>query len=144
MKRVSLSFVAAAGIAILLLAGCSGQAGLEVFDRAATPEDSLPAAVTLPTEVNRDSSRLLATKDSVRYFAVQSDDARTTCVAIFPSDEDLDWHAGCGGTTGSGEIVKVSSAKGPFSTILLGDHSDTGKIESGWTRIADNVLVADR
>lgn len=143
MKRRSFPLIAVVGIAGLLLTGCSGQAGLEALKRDATPEDSLPSSLSLPAEVDRDSSRLLATKDGVRYFAVQSDDARTTCMAVVPPDEN-DWHVGCGGTTTSAEIVKVSSAKGPYSTILLGDDSDTGKIESGWIKIADNVLVSDR
>lgn len=144
MKRRSSPFIAVAGIASLLLTGCSGQAGLNALQRDATPEDSLPSSITLSEDVNRDSSRLLATKDGVRYFAVQSDDARTTCVAVVPSDEENDWHVGCGETRNYGEIIKVSSAKGPYSTILLGDDSDTGNIESGWIKIADNVLISDR
>ncbi|AIY00202.1 hypothetical protein ART_0603 [Arthrobacter sp. PAMC 25486] len=37
----------------------------------------------------------------------------------------------------------MSSLKGSLSTILLGDDSETGKLEPGWTKIADNILVAD-
>lgn len=143
MKRRSFPYIAVVGIAGLLLTGCSGQAGLKALQRDATPEDALPSSITLSEDVNRDSSRLLATKDGVRYFAVQSDDARTTCVAVVPPDEN-DWHVGCGETRNSGEIINVSSAKGPYSTILLGDESDTGKIESGWIKVSDNVLVSDR
>lgn len=144
MKHFSLRFVGAAGIVLVLLTGCSGQAGLKVLDRAATVEDALPAIVPLPDQVNRDSARLLASKDGVQYFAAQSDDARTTCMALVPPGDASDSHVGCGDTKSAGEIVNMSSSEGAFSTILLGDDSDTGKIESGWIKIADNILIAER
>ncbi|MHA7305116.1 hypothetical protein ACX80E_07710 [Arthrobacter sp. TMN-49] len=140
---MSLPLAAAAGIAVLILSGCSGQAGLKALDRAATPEDKMPAIVSLPEGVNSDSIRLLTTKDGVRYFAAQSDDARTACVAVVPTDV-AGSHVGCGNGAGSGEIVTVSGMSGAFTTRLLADGSDTGKLESGWTKVTDNILVIDR
>lgn len=143
MNRVSLQLSAVAGIAILLLAGCSGQTGLKALDRTATPEDTLPAAVTLPNKVDRDSSRLLATRDGVQYFAAESDDAKTTCLAVVPAGKEPGWHVGCTESNGPGQIALGSGSNGELSTILLLDGSDTGKLESGWTKIADNILVSD-
>lgn len=143
MKLAPYSLVVAAGLAALLLSGCSAESGLRALDRAAAPEDILPSFVTLQEHVDRDSSRLLATRDGVRYFALQSDDARTTCLAVVPPGEGPDWQVGCSDTRRSGEIVNMSSLKDQLSTILLGDDSDTGKIEPGWTKIEDNVLVFD-
>ncbi|MGP9503076.1 hypothetical protein ACT3TS_12785 [Specibacter sp. AOP5-B1-6] len=143
MKRVSFPLVVAAGLAAILLSGCSGESGLKALDSAATPDDTLPAFVSLQEQVDRDSSRLLATRDGVRYFALQSDDARTTCLAVVPPGEGPDWQVGCSDARRSGEIVNMSSSKEQLSTILLGDDSDTGKLEPGWTKIADNILVLD-
>lgn len=146
MTRASVSLVTAAGMAILLLSGCSGPAEIKALERAATPEDALPAFVTVQESANRDTSRLLVTKDGVRYFVIQSDDARTTCLARVPAGEAPNWLVGCGDTKNPGEIVNISSnisPEGPVSTILLGDDSDTGKIESGWTKISDNILISN-
>lgn len=143
MKRLSFPSFVVAAIAVLLLGGCSEESGLKALDRAATPEDVLPSFVTLQEQVDRDSSRLLAARDGVRYFALESEDARTTCLAVVPSGAHPAWQLGCSDTRRSGEIVNMSAAKESLSTILLGDDSDTGKIESGWTKISDNILVLD-
>lgn len=143
MKRESVPICAAAGILVLVLAGCSAPAGLRALDRDDSPQDALPAIVNVPADVNRNSSRLLATRDGVQFFALQSDDARTTCLATVSPGTVPDWHVGCGLTTRSGEIIKMASRNGSLSTILLGDDSDTGKLEPGWSKIADNILVAD-
>ncbi|PYI38085.1 hypothetical protein CVS30_11910 [Arthrobacter psychrolactophilus] len=142
MKKLPL--VMAVGITALLLSGCSGQTGLTSLDRAANSEDVLPAFITLQDFIKRDSSRLLVTHDDVRYFGLQSEDARTTCVAVVPPGEASSWHLGCGDTRSSGEIVRVSGLSGAFSTILQGDDSDTGAIESGWTQISDNILIGEK
>ncbi|WP_449373140.1 hypothetical protein [Arthrobacter psychrolactophilus] len=129
MKKAPL--VIAAGIAALVLSGCSGQSGFKALDRAATPDDALPASITLEDSMNRDSSRLLVTDDGVQYFALQSDDARTTCVAVVPPGEASEWHLGCGDTRSSGEIIKISGPSGAYSTILQGDDSAAGTVQSG-------------
>ncbi|MDJ0317375.1 MULTISPECIES: hypothetical protein [Arthrobacter] len=144
MKLLSFPLVMAASIAVLLLSGCSAESGLKALDRAATTEDALPAFVTMQEQVDRDSSRLLATRDGVQYFALQSEDAKTTCLAVVLPDADDEWQVGCSDTKRSGDIVSMSSLKGSLSTILLGDDSDTGKLEPGWTKIADNILVSAR
>lgn len=99
--------------------------------------------MNLEEEVDRDSSRLLATRNGVRYFAVESDDARTICLAVVPPDQDPEWQVGCSEARRSGEIVNLSSSINQLSTILLADDSDTGKLEPSWTKIADNILVSD-
>lgn len=144
MKRLSFPLVTAASLAVLLLSGCSSESGLKALDRPVTTDDALPAFVTLNEEVDRDSSRLLATRDGVRYFGLQSEDARTTCLAVVPPGQDLGGQVGCSDGRRSGEIVNMSSSVDRLSTILLADDSDTGKLEPGWTKIADNILVFDR
>ena len=142
MKKSPL--VIALGITALLLGGCSGRAGLTALDRAASSEDVLPAFITLQDSIKRESSRLLVTHDDVRYFGLQSDDVGTTCVAVVPPGEASSWHLGCGDTRSSGEIVRMSGPSGAFATILQGDDSDTGAIESGWTQISDNILIGEK
>lgn len=142
MKRMSLSIVAAAGIAILLLSGCSGQTSIKALDRDATADDALPAFVTAPNPANTETARLLATRDGVRYFVSESDDSLTACLAIVPPGDSPSWHMGCGSNNGSDTIVELYGEGGAVAT-LLADDADTGKIEAGWTKIADNILISD-
>lgn len=142
MKRSSVSLATTAGLALLLLSGCSGQAGIKALDRDATPEDALPAFITVPDPANRETARLLATRDGVRYFVAESDDSKTACLAVVPPGESPNWFVGCGPNTGAGQIIESGGA-GVSSARLLADDSDTEKLESGWTKITENILVLD-
>lgn len=141
MTRAAFSLVAA-GIAALLLSGCSGQLGITALDRDALPEDALPAFVTVPEPANQETARLLATRAGVRYFVAESDDSTTACLAVVPPGEPPNWFVGCGPNTGTGQIIESSGAGVP-STRLLADGSETGKLEPGWTKVTDNILVQD-
>jgi outer membrane murein-binding lipoprotein Lpp len=143
MARCSIPILAAVFGAAVLLSGCSGQVGLKALDRASTPDDKLPAGVTLQNDMNADSVRLLATKDGVKYFAAENADATIACVAVVPPGDAPRWIAGCGSLNTSGRIVEVSGLGGAPSTTLVADGFDTRKLESGgWTKVADNILVS--
>ncbi|WP_427017501.1 hypothetical protein ACQCSX_02440 [Pseudarthrobacter sp. P1] len=145
MRRYPVPLIAAVIGASLLVGGCSSQAGLKVLDRASTPEDKLPAGVTLPQEVNADSARLLATKDDVKYFAAENDDVTVACVAVVPPGDVPQWIAGCSGLNVTGRIVEVSGLGGASSTMLVTDGFDTRALElDGWAKLTENILVAGR
>ena len=150
MKRLPLPLVSAASIAVLLLGGCSGQTGLsgqvelKALDRPATAEDTLPAMVKLPEGMNVETTRLLVTHEGVQYFATESDDSRTACLAVVPVGGNAGWITGCNGGDNNGEIIMVSGHKGALPTKLVTDGFDSGTLESsGWIKIADNILVSD-
>lgn len=124
MKWSAVSLVTASGLALLLLSGCSGPTGIKALDRDATPEDALPTFIAVPDPVNRETARLLATSDGVRYFVAESDDSKTACLAVVPPGEPPNWFVGCGQNTGPGEITESTGA-GMSSTRLLADDSDT-------------------
>lgn len=140
MKSTPLSFFAAAGLAVVLLSSCSSETGIKALDRAATAEDALPAFVTVAEPANPETARLLASHENIRYFILESDDSRTACLAIIPPGESPDWQVGCSENRGPGKIVELGKA-GEATGILLGDGSDTGKIDTGWTQITDNILI---
>ena len=156
MKRLSLPLVAAAGVAVLLLGGCSGQTGpaeqtaptaqveLKALDRPATAEDTLPDMVKLPADVNVETTRLLVTHEGVQYFATESDDSTKACLAVVPVGGNDGWITGCNGGNNNGEIIMVSGHEGALPTKLVADGFDSGTLESnGWIKIAENILVSD-
>lgn len=142
MNHVPIRLAAGLMITAFLLTGCSGQTGIKALDRDATSEDALPAFVTVPDPANRDTARLLATRDGVRYFIAESDDSQTACLAVVPPGDSPGWHAGCGQNTGPGKILELQGAGGATAT-LLADDSDPGKPEPGWTKLTENILVPD-
>ncbi|MDJ0318566.1 hypothetical protein, partial [Arthrobacter antibioticus] len=95
-----------------------------------------------PEPVNGETARLLATRDGVRYFVAESDDSKTACLAVVPPGEPPSWFVGCGPNTGTGQIVESAGA-GVSSARLLADGSDTAKLEPGWTKVTENILVLD-
>lgn len=140
MKFARVRFSAGLMATALLLAGCSGQAGIKALDRDATADDVLPAFVIVPEPANAETARLLATRNGIQYFAVQSDDLKTACLAVVQGDESTSWQMGCGQNNGSGKILDLQGA-GSLSASLWADGSDTGTIEPGWIKLTDNVLV---
>lgn len=142
MKQVPARLATALMITAFLLTGCSGQTGIKALDRDATPEDALPAFVSVPDPANRDTARLLATRDGVRYFIAESDDSKTACLAVVPPGDSPGWHSGCGQNTGPGKILELQGAGGATAS-LLADDSDLGKLDPGWTKLTENILVPD-
>lgn len=140
MKRKALSLVTVAGIAIVMMSGCSSDTGIKALEREATPEDALPTFVTVQEPANPDTARLVATHEDTRFFILQSDDKKTACLAAIPPGNNPNWQLGCGQNNGPGEIFEMDAAGGAKAT-LLADGSDTGKVKTGWTQISDNVLI---
>jgi hypothetical protein len=145
MTRYTFPVITAVVGAALLLGGCSGQVGLKALDRAANPDDKLPPGATLQEDLKADSARLLATREGVRYFAAENDDATVACVIVVPPGEDPRWMAGCSTLNTTGRIVEVSSVGGASSTMLVTDGFDTSKLESeGWSKVTENILISGR
>lgn len=133
-----------AGLA-LVMSGCSAQNGLKALGRAATPEDTLPGGVALGEEVKPGGERLLATRSGVRYFGAENEEGTLACLAVVPSGADPMWFAGCGNQIASDQIVEVSGPARASSAMLVKDGVDTSQLESeGWTKIHENVLVAEQ
>ncbi len=142
MKRSAIPAAAILLGTALLLGGCSGHTGIKAFDRAATPDDTLPAQVSLPDDVDAGSVRLLAVGDGTKYFGATNADKSMGCVVVYRPGNADDWVAGCGGMGGAPEIVEASGANPKSAVILVRDDADTRERESnGWTRLADNILV---
>ncbi|MFJ6418090.1 hypothetical protein [Paeniglutamicibacter sp. NPDC091659] len=97
MKRSAIPAVEILLGTALLLGGCSGHTGIKAFDRAATPDDTLPAQVSLPEDVDAGSVRLLAVGDGTKYFGATDADKSMGCVVAYHPGNADDWVAGCGG-----------------------------------------------
>lgn len=142
MEYRKLMTAAAAVLSLPLLTGCSGYSGIAAVQRTAEAKDDLPASVR---NVNPDlpsDFRFLAEDANVKYFAAESPDHTTACIAVYPVDKPDQWVTGCsGGITGEREIV-TSSHTGQPTVKLVTTGFDTRSLESeGWRKIHDNVLV---
>jgi hypothetical protein len=142
MTRYPTSLILAVIAAALLLAGCSGPAGLDALRRDATPNDKPPAGVTLGSDISLDSVRLLVSRNGFKYFAAENSDGTRACVLVVSSDSTPDWIAGCGNVGSPQQIVGVSGFGGTLNVVLVANDVDARKLEAdGWTKIHENILV---
>jgi hypothetical protein len=131
-----------AGVALLALTGCSSYPGITAVHRAARPQDDLPAEILNQDPDLPSDFRFLTEDSGVKYFASESPDFTTACIAVYPVDEPDQWVTGCSdGIKGEREVVTVSHIGQP-TTKLVTTGFDTRALESeGWRKIRDNVLV---
>jgi hypothetical protein len=130
--------------AMLSLSACSSHTGIQALERQPVPGDELPAGVDLEDTINRDSSRLLATHEQVRYFVAASPDSSEGCIIVVPPGADPRWFAGCS-LLGATDVIVTASTTPGNSATLVRDDADTRALESeGWFRIHDNILIPDR
>jgi hypothetical protein len=142
MKNRTLA-AAAVGAALLVLTGCSSYSGITAVHRPAEPRDALPPGI-LPVNPDMPSDfRLLAEDAGVKYFAAESPDLRTACVAVYPVDKPDQWITGCSdGITNEREVVTVSHTGQP-TVKLVTTGFDTRTLESdGWRKVHANILVS--
>lgn len=133
---------AAAAACLLLMAGCSSYSGIAAVQRAAEAKDDLPAEIRNAPPGMPSDFRFLTEEAGVKYFAAESSDHATACIAAYPIDKPDQWVVGCGDRiTADREIVTVSHIGQP-TVKLVTTGFDTRALESeGWRKVHPNVLV---
>lgn len=133
---------AAAAAALLLLTGCSSYSGIAAVQRSAEAKDDLPAEIRIVNPNMPSDFRFLTEDAGVKYYAAESADHATACIAVYPVDNPDQWGTGCsGGITSVREIVTVSRIGQP-TVKLVTTGFDTRDLESeSWRKVHDNVLV---
>lgn len=133
---------AGAAAALLALSACSSYSGITAVQRAAEARDDLPAEVRSVNPDMPSDYRLLAEDARVKYFAAESPDHKTACIAVYPVDEPDQWTIGCAdGIEDIREIVTVSHIGQPTAKLVTTGF-DTRTLESeGWRKVHENVLV---
>lgn len=141
MKYRTLTTVSAVS-ALLTLTGCSGYSGIAAVQRTAEAKDDIPAEIGSVNPKLPSGFRFLTEDAGVKYYAAESSDHATACIAVYPVDEPDQWFTGCSdGITGDREIVAISHIGQP-TVKLVTTGFDTRSLESdGWRKIHSNVLV---
>lgn len=142
MKVQIVSAVAVILSAGAAVSGCSGSAaapGFKALERTPTAADQLPDMVDLGG-IELGKVLLVAERNGKKYYLGQaSKGAAHGCLITVPADGA--WYSGCSDAT-EGHLL-TSSGPDQQPAMLVSDGFDTRDLEShGWTRIADNVLVA--
>lgn len=143
MKNHVLCVVVMAAIG-LLLSGCSSYAGMAALHRPASVIDALPSELKF-LERNSGSPKnfLLLSEDAgVKYFAYESEDFTSACLAVYPLDKPAQWRVSCDeAVTGEREIVTVIGPDGRSAKLVTTDL-DTASLENhGWRKVHENILV---
>ena len=133
---------ATAATALLLMTGCSSYSGIAAVQRSAEAKDELPAQIRTVNPNMPTDFRFLTEDAGVKYFAAESADHTTACIAVYPVENPNQWGTGCsGGITSDREIVTVSHIGQP-TVKLVTTGFDARNLESnGWRKVHDNVLV---
>ncbi|PTT69986.1 hypothetical protein [Arthrobacter sp. HMWF013] len=133
---------AGAVAALLALTACSSYSGITAVQRASEARDDLPVEVRSVNPDMPSDYRLLTEDAGVKYFAAESPDHKTACIAVYPVDEPDQWTIGCAdGIEDVREIVTVSHIGQPTAKLVTTGF-DTRTLESeGWRKIHENVLV---
>lgn len=122
------------GLAVVSLAGCSGNSGYPIFDREPTSADVLPPEVASMFEeqpaVDLDSSRFAATHEGADLYLLEGTGGMI-CIALAKGEQSS---TACGG--GGGPLGVTS---GTIGTFVIGaapiDELD------GWTVLSENIRV---
>ncbi|MDQ0028787.1 hypothetical protein [Arthrobacter bambusae] len=133
---------ATATAALLALTGCSSYSGIAAVQRTAEAKDDLPAEIGRVNPQLPSGIRLLTEDAGVKYYAAESSDHTTACIAVYPIDKPDQWFTGCSdGIDSDREIVTISHIGQP-TVKLVTTGFDTRALESdGWRKVHDNVLV---
>jgi hypothetical protein len=141
MNFQTVSAVAAILSAGPAVGGCAGStvpAGFKALERTATAADTLPPEVDLG-DIELGKVLLVAERNGKKYFVGQASKGAHGCLITVPADGR--WYSGCSDAT-EGHLL-TSSGPDQQPAMLVSDGFDTRDLESlGWTKIADNVLVA--
>lgn len=124
-----------------LVSGCAGSpnaAGFKALERTATSADQLPPEVDLGG-IELGEVLLVAERNGKKYYLGQAGKGAHGCLITVL--EGGAWYSGCSDAT-EGHLL-TSSGPDQVPAMLVADGFDTRDLEShGWTKIADNVLVA--
>lgn len=128
--------------ALLALTGCSSYSGITAVQMTAEAKDDLPAEIGSVNPNLPAGFRFLTEDSGVKYYAAESSDHTTACIAVYPIEQTDQWFTGCSdGITGEREVVTISHIGQP-TVKLVTTGFDTRALESeGWRKIHDNVLV---
>lgn len=136
--------LAAAGVVATLMAltACSNYSGITALQRASEARDELPVEIRNANPDMPSDYRLLTEDAGVKYFAAESPDHTTACIAVYPVDEPDQWTIGCAdGIEDVREVVTVSHIGQPTAKLVTTGF-DTRVLESeGWRKVHENVLV---
>jgi hypothetical protein len=144
MKRLGRVTVVITTItAALSLAACTSvPPRISALDREGTIADVLPARVPEMMRTEH-TTRLLASKDGIRYFVAQATTAAYTCVTAFPDDRPDLWITGCSDQSDPGKEIVRTAMNGVVSVVLVPDSYDSSEIENeGFVPVHENILVA--
>ena len=134
----------ATGVVAILLAltACSNYSGMTAVQRASESRDELPAEIRNANPDMPSDYRFLAEDAGVSYFAAESPDHTTACIAVYPVDKPDQWTVGCAdGIKDDREVVTVSHIGQPTAKLVTTGF-DTRALESeGWRKVHENVLV---
>ena len=73
-----------AAAALLVLAGCSSYSGISAVRRTAEAKDDLPAEIRSVDPDMPSDFRFLTEDSGIKYFAAESSDHATACIAAYP------------------------------------------------------------
>lgn len=128
----------------LLLNGCSSYGGMSALHRPSLATDALPPELKfLEKNLGSPKNFLLLSEDAgVKYFAYESEDFTSACLAVYPLDKPAQWEVSCdNAVTKEREIVTVIGPDGQ-SAKLVTTGLDTAPLENqGWRKIHENILV---
>lgn len=143
MKYHVLCVVAMAAVG-LLLSGCSSYGGMAALHRSAAASDVLPSELKfLETNSGSPKNFLLLSEDAgVKYFAYESEDFTSACLAVYPIDKPTQWHVSCeDAVTGEREIVTIIGQDGRSAKLVTTGLHTAALENNGWRKIHENILV---
>ena len=143
MKKHMLYVVVITAIG-LLLNGCSSYGGMAALHRPSSVIDELPSELTfLEKNVSSPKNFLLLNEDArVKYFAYESEDFTSACLAVYPLDKPAEWQVSCDDTvTGEREILTVIGQDGRSAKLVTTDLDATPLENQGWRKIHENILI---
>jgi hypothetical protein len=141
VRKRALCIAGALGLS-LTVAGCSGGDDIAALDRAATSQDQLPDYALTPPNVDVGSVRQVLERDGVTYFISKASEGTGFCLTRTKGQDPEIFGTGC--SPEAGQVITQAVAGIPETVMLVTDGYDTEDFESeGWTRIHDNLLIAD-
>jgi hypothetical protein len=138
MQRKSL--VAAGMCTLLLVSGCSSQAGagIGLLDEPATADQALPANL-YRDDVEPDSARFVAEHEDISYFlAKPADQGMANGVCIMAMEAET---SACSGPSNVDTQLATLEFAGTEARAVRDGADTTDLTDDGWTQVHENLLV---
>ena len=137
----------------LSVSACSSYEGIEALHGPPSDQDVLPVELAFAARSQGDFAernsgtvtdyRFLVEDNRMQYFAGESDDYTTACIAVYPLDDPAMWGLGCGTGASEGEEAASTSSGTGAPAILVTTDFDADSLEDlPWRQIHENVLVS--